>query len=304
MKNVIAALLVALFTETLVAATFTVTSNNDSGAGSLRDAVAQSNTSPGADTIDFAVTGTIVLTTGQLPINGPLTIVGPGAGSLTIDGNAINRIFSVFENVPDVCATPGTNFSVSISGLTLANARRIANSSAGAVYSEKTLSLDGMVIRDSAARAGGGLGFNIVYPGQSLTITNSQFINNVAMNLATDTINNSGGALRIVEQCPVRTTPVTVTIANSLFTGNSVRPSGFWGLGGGIATFSDADITITDTRVVANRVIPPNPPVMGALYFGGGIYGRARSLQIERSEISDNSADLGGGLRFFNDLAD
>ena len=47
MRHVITALLVALFTETLVAATFTVTNNNDAGAGSLRDAVAQSNTRPG-----------------------------------------------------------------------------------------------------------------------------------------------------------------------------------------------------------------------------------------------------------------
>ena len=93
MKKVIAALFVALFAETLVAATFTVTNNNNTGAGSLRDAVAQSNTSPGPDTIDFAVTGTIVLTTGQMNINGPLTIVGPGAGSLTIDANANSRVF-------------------------------------------------------------------------------------------------------------------------------------------------------------------------------------------------------------------
>ena len=60
------------------AATFTVTNLDDSGPGSLRDAIAQANATPDADTINFAVTGTITLTSGSLPIEGgPLTIGGP-----------------------------------------------------------------------------------------------------------------------------------------------------------------------------------------------------------------------------------
>jgi uncharacterized SAM-binding protein YcdF (DUF218 family) len=69
------------------AANFTVTSLNDNGAGSLRGAIAQANVNPGADTIDFAVTGTIVLTGGQLQIDDALTITCPGAASLVIDAN-------------------------------------------------------------------------------------------------------------------------------------------------------------------------------------------------------------------------
>ena len=81
------AIAMALFALPLVAAhaaTFTVTNTNDSGAGSLRQAVLDANTAAGPDTITFSVTGTIVLTTGQIRIEGPLTIVGPGAANLAI----------------------------------------------------------------------------------------------------------------------------------------------------------------------------------------------------------------------------
>jgi len=95
------------------------------------------------------------LTSGQIPINGPLTISGPGAGVLTIDGNASSRTFSIFENVADVCATPGTDFPVSISGLTITNGRRTLDSGGGALYSEKTLTLTSVVVSNSQAKNGG-----------------------------------------------------------------------------------------------------------------------------------------------------
>src|SRR5438477_13189650 len=78
------------------ATTRTVTNLNDSGPGSLRDAIAASGS---GDTINFAVTGTIVLTSASLSVNHNLTIQGPGANSLTIrrSSNLIFRIF-YFDN--------------------------------------------------------------------------------------------------------------------------------------------------------------------------------------------------------------
>jgi hypothetical protein len=103
------------------------------------------------------VTGTISLTSGQMNINGPLTINGPGAASLAISANFNSRIFSIFENVADVCATPGTDFPVSISGLKLFDGRRATDQPGGAIYSEKTLTLSGVEVSDSRAKSGGGL---------------------------------------------------------------------------------------------------------------------------------------------------
>ena len=200
------------------------------------------------------------------------------------------------------------DFLVTISGLTLKNGSRLVPDSAGgAIQSAKSLTLDFVTIRDSSAKAGGGIGFNLQYPGQTLTITNSQFIDNLAKpTVAGNHFYHFGAAIAVQENCAGSprgpTVPSTVSIANSLFSGNRTQPVDLWGLGGAITTFSNADITITDTRIVGNHVDIPNPPVSGALYYGGGIYGRAKSLTIVGSEIADNTADRGGGLRLFNDV--
>ena len=63
--------------------TFTVTNTQDSGTGSLRDAIAQANAHSGADKIAFAsaVTGTILLTSGPLTITDDVKINGPGGAT-------------------------------------------------------------------------------------------------------------------------------------------------------------------------------------------------------------------------------
>src|ERR1051326_2007852 len=85
----------------------TVTNTNDSGSGSLRQALADANY---GDTIEFAVTGTIGLTSGELLVNRDITISGPGSENLAVDGNANSRVFHI-----------GPGRAVTISGLTITN---------------------------------------------------------------------------------------------------------------------------------------------------------------------------------------
>ena len=92
------------------AATNTVTTLADSGAGSLRQAIADSAAD---DTITFAVTGTITLTSGELVIGNSLEISGPGAADLAVSGNSASRVFNI--------SNPGA--SVTISGLTIRNGK-------------------------------------------------------------------------------------------------------------------------------------------------------------------------------------
>ena len=73
-----------------------VYNNNDSGPGSLRQAIIENN-STGDNTILFSnvVTGTITLTNGELLITKYVTILGPGPGILAVSGNAATRVFHI-----------------------------------------------------------------------------------------------------------------------------------------------------------------------------------------------------------------
>src|SRR6476620_4775471 len=66
------------------ATTITVTNTNDSGPGSLRQALADANDK---DTINFDVSlegQTIALTSGELVIDKSITITGPGSDQLAV----------------------------------------------------------------------------------------------------------------------------------------------------------------------------------------------------------------------------
>src|SRR6185503_2465731 len=98
------ALVLLLLASAGWAATLTVTSLGDSGLGSLRETIAAS---AAGDTIEFAVSGTITLTRGELTINHTLNIKGPGPAGLTVSGNRASRVFRIVFG------------TVTISGLTI-----------------------------------------------------------------------------------------------------------------------------------------------------------------------------------------
>src|SRR5439155_16011563 len=82
-------------------ATLLVYNTNDTGAGSLRQAVSDNNALGGGYSIVFStiVTGTIGLVIGELLATRDVTIVGPGANVLTVSGNDASRIFHLTNSV-------------------------------------------------------------------------------------------------------------------------------------------------------------------------------------------------------------
>src|SRR5574338_121214 len=74
------------------AATFTVTNTNDSGVGSLRQALTDANASPGADTIQFTIPGAgvhVINVASFLPtIDDPVTIDGYTQSGASVGTNA------------------------------------------------------------------------------------------------------------------------------------------------------------------------------------------------------------------------
>jgi hypothetical protein len=69
--------------------TYTVTSLFDSGAGSLRSAIADANTHPGHDTVTFhpSLSGVLYLMS-TLFVDDSVTIIGPASRTVAIDGTA------------------------------------------------------------------------------------------------------------------------------------------------------------------------------------------------------------------------
>ena len=260
------------------AATITVINTNDSGPGSLRGALASA---VDGDTIDFSITtpATITLTSGQLLVNKSVTITGPGADQLSLNGNHVSRVFQIVFQL-------GSSKTVTISGLTITNGNVSGafpdNSGAGIYNDRSTLTVNNCTLSgNSASNKGGGIYNN---GGQlssaTLTINNSTISGNSAGLGGGGGIFNDGTDVG----------SGTVTINNSTVSGNSTLASG-----GGI--YNDSNRSGHVTVTINNSTLSGNLATVN----GGGIYNDAfapgsQTLTISNSTLSENSAPFGGGI--------
>jgi hypothetical protein len=145
----------ALEDRRLLALVIPVTSPEDSGLGTLRDAVAKADQADQPVEIQFhLVKGTtIALTSGQLELsnfNEPVAVEGPGNDGLTIDGTGKGRVFQVDPNV-----------TASISGLTVTGGTAAGSYGAGGdLLNQGTLTMTSVTARGGTAYEGGDL-FNV-----------------------------------------------------------------------------------------------------------------------------------------------
>ena len=256
----------------LQATTITVTNTNDSGPGSLRQALADAND---GDTITFTVTGTIGLTSGELLVDKSVTISGPGTANLAVDGNANSRVFHI-----------GSGKTVSISGLTITDGNGASGNGGGGILNDHaTLAIDNCAVQNSFAldyNYGGGVYNDGSAGSATLTILNSAITSNHAYSAGGGIYNdarNSGSA--------------TLTITNSSVSGNT---AGFnqgpfsSGEGGGI--YNDGGTVMIINSSVSNNFAGLKDPQ--PLSYGGGIsnYG---TLTITNSSIYGNQCGQSGG---------
>jgi uncharacterized repeat protein (TIGR01451 family) len=162
----------------------TVINNLDNGSGSLRFVVANSADNA-VITFDPSVTGTILLTNGQIEISHNVTIQGPGPKTLAVDGVATYRIFHV---------NPGLT-NVNISGLTLTHGSVVSSTVAagGAVYNEGVLNFKNCRLTDNYARGWDGVGGSAC--GGAIYSTNTTGVGSLGLiNCTVDRNSASGGS--------------------------------------------------------------------------------------------------------------
>ncbi len=309
----------------------TVTNTNDSGPGSLRQALVDAHD---GDFINFAraLNGqTITLTNGELLVDKSITISGPGLTNLTMNGNGMSRVLHV---------GPGT--TVSISGLTITGGSMVFpndGNGGGVLNDHATLRLTNCAVDFNAADNGGGGIYNDGSSGNAtLTIINSSINGNFSpAGAGIDNDGDQGTATLTIVNSVVNDNVSTngsppadfgvaggianssgiVTITNSTVSGNSASNEG-----GGILSFGT--LTIMNSTVSGNRaggfgqnnfpgrgggisadgtLTISNSTISGNSAwgndfkgpgYGGGIAGAG--IEINNSTISGNSATIGGGI--------
>ena len=276
----------------LQAATFDVSTLNDDGFGTLREALTLAGD---GDTITISATGTLTLTSGELLITTAVTIIGPGTDSLTIDGDNASR---VFRNVA---------FGAIISSLTIANGNESAGG--GIFNDEAALTVSNVVLSANSAESGGAIYNDGSDEGfATLTVLNSTLSGNSAdedgggvynngsvdgfalLNVISSTLDDNSAELDggAVFNNGVDFGDATVTIENSTLSGNSAEEDG-----GGV--YNDGGSPGFASLLVINSTLSGN----SAANSGGGIYNGVAGgavLTILNSTLSGNSAESGGGI--------
>jgi len=310
----------------------TVTNTNDSGPGSLRQALADANN---GDTINFAVTGAIALTTGELLVNKSLTISGPGAGVLAVDGNATYRVFHVAPSkaviISDLAITNGNPNTQPVpdgggiyndhATLTLNNCT-VNNNAAfrdgGGVHNAgaATMTLNGCVITaNMTGNDGGGICNNGTGGAAIMEINNSTVSNNSAghgagicndgrmkgatlLQISNTTLNNNSAGDNAGAIFNIADTKGTAILSNCTVSGNSAQSYGggihnVAGLTLGNTTFSGNSATFGGSIAIGNPVtVSIGDTVLKAGKMGGNIYNDGGTVISRGYNLS---SDNGGG---------
>jgi hypothetical protein len=238
-------------TVTISANDTVVTNTNDSGEGSLRQAILNSNALSGTQDITFQLSNNAIINLDSaLPtITDSVNIINTkGAMNLSVGGDGTKnlRVFTI---------NSGT--TVEINGLTITGGN--SSSSGGGILNSGTLNLANSFVKDNkviSTATGGG-----IHNTGSLTILNSTVSDNSAIssgggiwtsgtfNLTNSTIsgnqtNDNGGGIRVVNG--------TVNINNSTITDNIADNDGNGtGNGGGISR-GNGIINVKNTIIAGN----------------------------------------------------
>lgn len=261
-------------------AILTVTNTQDSGAGSLRNTIAQAQA---GDVIQFdpaLANSKITLTSGDIDITKSITIDGSTAAGLTLSGNQSSRIFNVLEKQIDVA----------VKSLTFVDGRAVEPNNfedeGGAikVADYSTLTVENSTFQNNSANRGGGI--RVGYGG-SLTVRSSTFDGNDG-SLANDGF--SAGAIATYG-AGGPTGEGKLVIEGSTFTNNK-------GVNGGAIYNLLGPVTIKDSVFQNNQSVREGGAVFTDGVSGSELDQLGGSLTIEGSTFANNQSTGGGGALY------
>ena len=246
--QILRAAIEALEGRTLLSTTYMVTTLADSGAGSLRQAITDANTAGGTSTIDFkaGLTGNVASSTPLPDIDSNMTLHGPGASVISIQGTATAVALYVAggatAEIDNISIANGGSSNNQYDGggianfgiLTVVDSTISGNTTAasgGGIYNSQsaTLTVTDSTISGNTAPTGGGLSF--LY-GQT-TLTGDTISGNNAIGVGS----GGGGIYDKASQ---------TTITNCTITGNESSTGG-----GGIEA-SAISLKLTDSTLSGN----------------------------------------------------
>lgn len=233
-------LLLAIPAGTAEAGSYPVTTAADSGAGSLRTAIAAANGDAIADTIPIQTTGTIELATPLPEILHDVAIDGPGAAELAVERKSGAAAFRIF--------TFASTADGSLSGIAVRNGH---DPLGAGILAEGDLTLTRVVLAGNEAGAEGGSqavarGGGVASLG-TLLVSDSTITDNVAFAAggAAESTADGGGIAA-----------ADATIERSTISGNTAATpkseAQSSGVGGGIE--AGGEVEITGSTIVGNSV--------------------------------------------------
>lgn len=218
---------------------------------------------------------------GSLAISANMSIVGPGASLLSIDGGNAVGAFTVWSGVTaSLSRLTISNGNASSNGggiknwgtLTVSNSNFIGNtasstySSGGAISNAGTLTVSNSNFTGNTASSIYSLG-GAIYNTGTLKVSNSTFTGNTV-----PIIYGAGGAIW---------TSGIVTVSNSTFTANTANASD----GSGGAIYNTGTLTVSNSSLIGNTTA-----------YGGAINNYGGTLTVIDSTFSGNTAVAGGGI--------
>src|SRR5690349_10344470 len=259
---------------------YSVTNTKDSGEGSLRAVIIETNSHPGQDIISIEPPGTIELQSALPVIFDPVSIFGLGADRLEVRRVGAAPDFSIFTISTDADPTY-------LNGFTISNGR--AAFGGGIRNAEGSLDLSGITLRGNEAVAegdaddhaeGGG-----VYSEGPLELQATLVSGNVARasNGTTETVAAGGGVAAFD----------SLTVGTSTITGNHAKATGGGGIasaqGGGLLTPDQTEIELS--TISGNSVVAEDGGTQTRA-AGGGI--TAFEAKLTSVTVTGNSATSSG----------